>query len=338
MKIAIHHNKDSFSERWIKYCEQNKIDYKIVNAYDNDIIQQIDGCDCFMWHFYQGDYRDMQMAKALILSLEVKGVRCFPDSSTCWYFDNKVWEKYLLEAVGAPLVPSYVFYTQKEALEWVSSATFPKVFKLKGGAGASNVKLAHTPKEAKKFIKQGFGKGFAQYRWREHFKETWRKYRLGKATIRDVLRPIKYAFRHFPTTFDHYHGREIGYVYFQDFIPDNTTDFRIKVVNGNCWGFQRKVRSGDFRASGSGELIFDNSKIPIVLVKIAQIVAKKIAVQSIAFDFVYDKGKKQYLIVEMSYGFGFDEEESHNGYWDKSLAFHPEPFNPFGWMVDNLMK
>ena len=144
MRIAIHHRKGSFSEHWIAYCKEKDIDYMIVNAYDTDIIRQVSDCDAFMWHFHQGDYRDMQFAKAIILSLEAKGIRCFPNSRTCWHFDNKVWEKYLLEAVDAPLVPSYVFYTKEEALAWASKTTFPKVFKLKGGASASNVKLAHT--------------------------------------------------------------------------------------------------------------------------------------------------------------------------------------------------
>lgn len=338
MKIAIHHREGSFSNRWIAYCQEKGIEYKLVNAYGSDIFQQVEGCDAFMWHFHHGDYRDMQMAKALILSLEAKGVRCFPDSHTCWHFDNKVWEKYLLEAVGAPLVPSYVFYTEKEALEWAIKTTYPKVFKLKGGAGASNVKLAHTQKEAERFIKRCFGKGFSQYRWRERFWEEWRKYKAKKATLRELLRPLYYAIKRYPTDFSHYHQKEIGYAYFQDFIADNHSDYRIKVVNGNCWGFQRKVRKGDFRASGSGNLCFDNSKIPLQLIKLAQDTAKKLHIQSVAFDFVYDKGIEKFLIVELSYGFGYDERESENGYWDMQGVFHLEPFNPFAWMVDNLIK
>ena len=152
MKIAIQPRKDSFSDRWIAYCEKNNIEYKTVNAYANDIIEQVSDCDAFMWHFHHGYYSDMQFAKALILSLETKGIRCFPDCRTCWHFDNKVWEKYLLEAIEAPIVSSYVFYTEKEAREWAANTTFPKVFKLKGGAGASNVKLAQTKKEAVKLI------------------------------------------------------------------------------------------------------------------------------------------------------------------------------------------
>ena len=334
MKIAIHHRKGSFSDRWIAYCEEKHIVYKLVNAYDSDIISQVSDCDAFMWQIYQGDYRDMQFAKALVLSLEAKGIRCFPDSHTCWHFDNKVWEKYLLEAVGAPLVSSYVLYTKEKALAWAEQTSFPKVFKLKGGAGASNVKLAHTRGEARKLIKQCFDKGFSQYRWQERFKEEWHNYREGRVGLRIVLRPLYKALKTYPTEFSHYHQKEIGYAYFQDFIPNNTTDFRIKVVNGNCWGFQRLVRTGDFRASGSGKLVFDNTQIPTSLVRMAQDIAKRIQAQSIALDFVSDKEHDQYLVVEMSYGFGFDERECSNGYWDKDGIFHSECFNPFAWMVE----
>ena len=40
MKIAIHHRQGSFSDRWIEYCETNNIEYKIVNAFDNNIIKK----------------------------------------------------------------------------------------------------------------------------------------------------------------------------------------------------------------------------------------------------------------------------------------------------------
>lgn len=45
MKIAIHHSKGSFSERWITYCQKKGIDYKIVNCYESDIINQLKDCD-----------------------------------------------------------------------------------------------------------------------------------------------------------------------------------------------------------------------------------------------------------------------------------------------------
>jgi glutathione synthase/RimK-type ligase-like ATP-grasp enzyme len=336
MKIAIHHREGSFSDRWIAYCEEKKIDYKIVNAYSNDIVQQVEGCDAFMWHFHQSDYRDMQFAKALIMSLETKGIRCFPDSKTCWHFDNKVWEKYLLEAIGAPMVPSYVFYTKTEALRWTRSTSFPKVFKLKGGASASNVRLAHTRKEAVKLIEQCFGKGFRHYRWQERFKESLRKHKEGKASLREVLRPIKYAFKRYPTQFDHFHGREIGYAYFQDFIPNNDHDTRVVVIGGKrALGEIRYCREGDFRASGSGK--FEYGNVDKQILTIAFETAQKLKMQTVAFDFIMNKDKP--LIVEISYGFGTHGISHSGGYWTSDMVWHEDKDLDFcGWMVEDLIK
>src|SRR5690606_25188482 len=129
------------SERWIEYCKKENIDYKLVNAFDNDIIQQLADCDGFMWHHHHGDFKDVLAAKKIHFALEHAGIKVFPDFKTAWHFDDKVAQKYLLEAIEAPLVPSYVFYDKKTALEWAEKTSYPKVFKLKGGAGATNVKL-----------------------------------------------------------------------------------------------------------------------------------------------------------------------------------------------------
>ncbi len=74
--------------------------------------------------------RDILFAKQLLFSLEQSGIIVFPDFNTGWHFDDKVGQKYLLETIDAPLVPSYVFYSKKEALEWDEQTNFPKVFKL----------------------------------------------------------------------------------------------------------------------------------------------------------------------------------------------------------------
>ena len=115
MKIGIHHREGSYSERWIEYCQEHRIDYKIVNAYDSNIVDQLSDCDIFMWHHHHANYKDALFAKQLLYSLQIAGKKVFPDFNTGWHFDDKVGQKYLLEAIEAPLVPSYVFYTKKEA-------------------------------------------------------------------------------------------------------------------------------------------------------------------------------------------------------------------------------
>ena len=143
MKIAICHKelKGSFSERWIRYCKANDVPYKLVDPYSYDIMQKLEDCDAFMWHFSNYDYRDALFAKQLLISLQTIGKKVFPNIHTNWHFDDKIGEMYLLQAVGAPLVPSYVFYSKHAAYQWVNKTSFPKVFKLRGGSGSSNVKL-----------------------------------------------------------------------------------------------------------------------------------------------------------------------------------------------------
>jgi len=335
MKIAIHHNPESFSDRWIEYCEENNIPYKIVNAYDTDIIQQVDDCTAFMWHHTQCDYRDKLFAKQLIYSLEAKGLKVFPDFHTTWHFDDKVGQKYLLEAIGAPFVPSYVFYDKKEAMEWVNLTTFPKVFKLRGGAGSANVQLVPAKKDAIRLVNRAFGKGFSQFNRRGNLKERIRKYKEGKDTLWGVCKGIGRLI--IPTELAKMVSPEKGYVYFQDFIPNNKYDIRIIIVADKAFAIKRLTRKNDFRASGSGNIIYKKQEIDARCVQIAFNINKKIKAQSIAFDFVFDASNNP-LIVEISYGFVVKIYDPCEGFWDKDLNWHEGAFNPYGWMVDLILN
>ena len=332
-KIAIHKNGD-FAERWISYCEENKIRYKTVNCYDNDIVRQIEDCDALIWHHNHSSSKDVKFAKQLLFSMEQSGKLVFPNFNTGWHFDDKVGQKYLLESIQAPLVPSYVFYSKKEALQWVESTYFPKVFKLRSGAGSAHVQLVNTKLEARKLIIKAFGQGFAQYDKLGNLKERWRKYKLRKTTFVDVLKGCVRIF--YPTDFARVMGNEKGYVYFQDFIPNNQYDIRIVVIGVRAFGIKRMVRKNDFRASGSGNIIYKKSEIHEDCVKIAFDLNKKLKTQCIAIDFVFD-GERA-LIVEISYGFSPQGYDPCEGYWDSSLKWHEGSFNPYGWMIENLIQ
>ena len=190
MRIAIHDSKSGFHLRWIDYCNKKNIAYKVVNCYANDIIKQLEDCDALMWHHSHSTTKDILFAKQLLFSLEQSGITVFPDYNTGWHFDDKVGQKYLLEAIDSPLIASYVFYSKKEALDWADQTSFPKVSKLRGGSGSANVKLVRTRIDAIKYIKKAFGKGFRQYEPLTNLKERWRKYKNGLTNIKDVVKGI----------------------------------------------------------------------------------------------------------------------------------------------------
>lgn len=334
MMVAIHERQGSFSDRWIKYCEEKKIPFKIVNAFDSDIISQLKHCKVLMWHHHHAEFMDVLTAKRILFALEQAGVKVFPNFNTGWHFDDKVAQKYLLEAIVAPLVPSYVFYNKFDAIRWAKITSYPKVFKLKGGAGSTNVKLVKNQLEALKLIEKAFKGGFSQFNRIDNLKETWRKIKQGNNSSTNIIKSIGRSV--FLSDYAKRQSNELGYIYFQDFIPNNDSDIRVIVIGDKAFALKRMTRENDFRASGSGKIDFNHNQIDIETIKISFDTIKKMNAQCIAFDFVFDQMKKP-LIVEISYGFAMKSYDKCEGYWSKDLVFHAGAFNPQEWMVDNVV-
>ena len=316
-QVAIHHREGSFSDQWIAYCELNGIRYKVVNCLDSDIIKQLSSSDALLWHWAHEDPREQLMARDVIAATETMGVKVFPSTSTCWHFDNKIAQKYLLEAIGAPLVPTYVFYDLKESLSWIDQASFPKVFKLRKGAGSNNVKLVRSTTEARTLAERAFSSGFSPV---PHYgQDAFKRYRVAKKRG-DLLSVVKRLPRVLTTIQGNRKmmAREKGYVYFQDFIPGNNFDTRVTVVGNRAFAFTRNVRPGDFRASGSGDIVYDRSRIDQKCVEIAFDVTRKVGSQSMAFDFVLAE-YKQPMIIEVSYGYNAKAVHTCSGHWDRNL-------------------
>ena len=330
--IAIHHSKGSFSDRWIAYCKANEIAYKIVDCYQSDIMHQLNDCDALMWHINHQNSKDVLFAKQLLYSVQAAGKRVFPDYNTAWHFDDKVGQKYLLEAIGAPLVPTWIMYNKKDALVWAEKNSFPKVFKLRGGAGSANVRLAKTKSEAVQLIEKAFGRGFSQYDSFGNLKERIRKYKLGKTDIFDVVKGFVRII--YPTKYTLVAGRERGYVYFQEFIPENNYDIRVIVIGDKAFAIKRMVRDDDFRASGSGNIRYEKENFEDTTIKLSFFVALNLKSQCVAFDYVYQD--KQPYLVEISFGFVKEVYDSCVGYWDKDMTWYPGAFNPYGWMVEQI--
>lgn len=335
--IAIHHFAGSFSDQWIKYCDDYQIPYKLVNCYASDIIAQLADCNGLMWHWSHRDYRVELFARQLTLSLEKKGIKVFPNVNTSWHYNDKLGQKYLLEAIGAPLVKTHVFYSKNDALNWIRQTSFPKVFKLRGGAGSVNVSLVKTKQKARRLANKAFSNGFS------HINSYNRlKFRIMELQREKSFTGLLNAFKSFarifiPTEIERFSPKDKGYIYFQDFIPENNFDTRLVVIGGRCFGARRYCRKGDFRASGGDLSFFEPELIDIECVKIAFDVSEKINAQSFAFDFIKDKGENK--IIEISYGFPPGIANAGcKGFWDKNLKWHNEPVKPEFFMIEDFLE
>lgn len=337
MKILIHDNDTDFPRRWIEYCTEQQYDFERVNCLSNDIVSKLRDADILLWRWHHENHAEVLAARHIIMSAEQMGIKVFPDFNTCWTYDSKLAQKYQMEAAGAPLVPTFIFFDKMHALQWAEQAEFPLVFKLSKGAGAKNVRLVSNKEQARNLIGIAFGKGFRPVSGHVHdamgrLRSTAARKRvdwLGKfkrlpSSLLNIYRSNKAL------------GRERGYVYFQEFIPQNQYDTRITVVGDRAFGFIRYVRENDFRASGSGSIDFSIQKIDLECVKIAFDVARRLRTQSLAFDFV--QSSKGPMIVEVSYSYVTSAVQRCLGHWDSELNWHEGHTWPQDAILDDIIN
>jgi glutathione synthase/RimK-type ligase-like ATP-grasp enzyme len=289
-----------------------------------------------LWHHHQGNPRDIVFARQLLFAFEHAGIRVFPDFKTGWHFDDKVGQKYLFEALSIDeRIPTWIFYSKSEALSWARETTFPKVFKLRGGAGSQNVRLVESESEALKLIRRAFGTGFKAYDAWGSLKERYRKYRLGKTSLNDVIKGMVRLV--LPPPYARIKGRDKGYIYFQEFIPNNSSDTRVIVIDDKAFALKRMVRDHDFRASGSGTFKYEKKEFDERCIRVAFAINNKLKTQCVAYDFVFDNENKP-RVIEINYGFLPSGYDDCPGYWDPELAWHEGKFNPYGWMVELVLR
>lgn len=336
--IAIHHlsGDDSYSDKWIEYCDKYKISYTLVDCYSSDIMDKLKECDALMWHWQHTDYKSQLFARQLILSLDKIGFKVYPNANTCWHFDDKLGQKYLLEAIDAPMVKSYAFYDRQKAIEWIDKTTLPKVFKLRNGAGAFNVKLVKSKQEAKRYINKIFSTGFkSNHRGAVLDEKIWHFKR--DRSLKSFLNIGRGIFRFiFPHEIRDKLPIEKNYLYAQDFIAGCDHDIRVFVIGNRAVTKKRMVREGDFRASGSGKMSWDLEQISPRCVEMAFEVTEKLQAQSLAFDFVLDGD--DYKIVEISYAAsprGFPECPF---YWNRDLSLTEASLRVEYFMMEDMLE
>ena len=315
-------DKGKRSKSYVSAARKMKIPYKLVDCTSADVVNQLKNVDALIWHWTQDSYIDKRIAFHVIKSAELMGKKVYPDSNTCWMFDDKISEKYLLEAVGAPCVETAVFFDEKSVLDWIKRQKLPVVYKLPQGAGSSNVRLIKSEKEAVRICRSHFSFcGRPEIDMKFYYSE---KDKYGK-TLQDILH--NNLFR--------YGTNNRGCILLQKFVPNNNYDIRVTIIGERGIIFRRKVRNNDFRASGSGNIDYNVSEQDIEAIPIARRISKLIHSQTMTYDFIYDK--EELRIVEMSYGFAAKAVYAANGWYDEQMCFHPEHTDVHEMVIKQLM-
>ena len=134
MKLAIHQEPGTFSDRWIPYCQENDISYVIVDCYASDIVEQLREVNCLLWHWHLADSGSHLFARQLTASVEAMGIHVFTNSTTSWHYDDKIAQKYLFEALA-----EFDNSDRQEFIQFVTGSSKVPVEGFKGLRGTNGV-------------------------------------------------------------------------------------------------------------------------------------------------------------------------------------------------------
>ena len=324
MRIAIQPDdygpNDASSPIWSRLLVDAGFEVDHVDVYGAEILQQLVGCHGFMWRHGHAPHM-RQIARRLLPVIENElNLEVYPNQRTCWHYDDKIAQSYLLPAVGVPIPHTWIWYDKSKAIDFAYKANYPLVLKLFSGAGSTNVKLVSSFTESCKWIEQRFSVGVTslddeQFSYSCRIKNAISTIRYGGILINKELHK--------------------NYVLFQEFIPDNSYDTRVTVIGNRAFAYRRFNRPNDFRASGSGNFDVDPAKIDLHTVKLAFDVTKRLNVSSIAIDML--KSNRSPLVGEISYTYVSWMVHACPGHWDKDLTWHEGQIWPEEAQVEDFI-
>jgi len=344
MRVGLHPNLRNGilgldSKKFQDILNYNKIDNQILYAGDENFWSKVAKCNFFIFQWTQRDYY-RQIAQTILPIIENQlNIKCFPNHLSSWIYDDKIRQYFLLKLHHFPAIKSWIFYDIDHALNFINKAEFPLVFKLRSGAGSKMVKLLKNKKAAKNFTRLMFQDGVNYSRGLPWESLDYIKKKGTIRLIRIKLGQLKRKVMEGRKYFDEDWFIHKNYLFLQKYMPDNKYDTRVVIIGKQAFAFQRQNFANDFRASGSGENIYDPRQIDLAFVEIAFQVSKYFGFDSMAYDFLYDKNKKP-AIAEISYVFGSKQGTKISncpGFWDERMAWHEGKQDVAHSMLSNFL-
>jgi len=321
--VAIHPDKvetdggfQSFSMKWLDaLSSSSSIETREVNVFSPDFVADLRDADAFMWRTSNpGHFETLRrIMPAINRGLAIP---TFPPSNLALLVHDKIAQSYLFQTHNLPFPKTEAFFNYDLAMEHIETHTYPKVVKFIGGSSSDGVGLVRDRDEAARYVRAMFGPGLQSM---GELNET--SFRLALKKVRNGLQDIAGSSAARRPKIQH------GYAYFQDFIPDNTNDIRITVIGQYALGFRRFNRPDDFRASGSGLLDWDPTKVPNSAVSLAFRVSKELNLPFVAVDVLYDGNAA--IICELNFAYRAWAVDRCPGYW---LLNEDNDLDPLSWV------
>ena len=295
----------SFSRRWQELAAEAGYEAQLVDVHEKHFFDQLAGADGFMWWFAHLPYPRKLGMRIISAIQHARGTPTFPNWETIWHFDDKVSQSYLLQAAELPMARTWIFWDSRSAMTFFRDAPYPLVLKLANGITSENVRLVRSRKEADYWTHRLFGNGVLTL--------NQRRVQYPKAVARHVLADLRWHLAG-EAGKQYRYEQQRGYLLLQEFIPGNDFDTRVTVIGNRAFAFRRFNRPNDFRASGSGKIDWEPTKVNPAAVRLAFRAARTLGTQSLAVDVLERDGDP--LLVEINYYYEGWAVGACPGHWE----------------------
>jgi len=311
IRFAIGLSTDHFHVRFAEALDGKikqglPVEYDVIDLNRHDWLNHIEQFDVIVWKpSLMGPQFAGHFKEKVYFIEKIMGKLVIPNYSSVWHFDSKVAQSCLFEYYKLPAPHTVVSFDYHDALQKIWNSKYPVVLKKSYGAGSHYVRLIKSEKEAKYKLEQIF----CQQLWNE-------AKQINESRVFSILKNLNKRWL-WAQIIDRILDRErFGVVYWQEFIPNNPADLRITVIGDSyAFGFWRKNRPDDFRASGSG-IIDYNKDIPEDIIRYCLDISKKFDFDSMAYDLLFSSDG--FVITEISYGYLDSAIYKANGHYELS--------------------
>jgi glutathione synthase/RimK-type ligase-like ATP-grasp enzyme len=296
LKIAVGVSDSPWDQRFAAALDEHisrgePVRYDLVDLRRSDWIRRVEPYGAILWKSTAMGIEEAEHYKEKTYFLEAYlGKMVVPNYNSIWHFESKVAQSYLLAIANVPTPATIATFNHYEAEARIQELTFPVVFKRSEGAGSRNVQLVKSQTDAMRRHRQAFAQ--------QMFHELRAK---GGSLWCDAATAVrrrwfwKFLWQcltgHIPQ----------GHLYWQEFLAGNDADLRIAAIGDRCaYGFWRRNRPNDFRASGSGRIDYDRT-VPEEALRMCLALNRRFDFDSMAYDILLKDD--QFVISEMSYGY-----------------------------------
>lgn len=243
-----------------RFLKNNRISYAYYDIHASSWMEDAKAFSVILWRPLSLPWI-LEEAREKIYFLErCLHKRIYPSLDEIMFYENKVLQHFIMKHHAFPVIDTFISSDYDEVRDWIETAEYPFVSKIRTGSASQGVCLVKGKGQARRCVERIFRAGNATY---------W---------------PFQ---------------KQKNYVFFQKYVENRGFDLRITVVDeNNIFGYFREVPRGDFRASGMQRVI--KKELPKEAVKIALAVAKMLGFTNLSVDFLQAASDLKFFIIEAS--------------------------------------